>query len=115
MTLNAPAADVALLDLPQPYVLFLGDTTEPDVIVVCHEPGRERMVGHAQYALPRIEETIDLNLRLGGRTNPAIRCGGISLNTSRLSESAAGDRRARQAHRHSHVRRAPPGRGGAGR
>lgn len=29
MTLNAPAADVALLDLPQPYVLFLGDTTEP--------------------------------------------------------------------------------------
>ena len=28
MTLNAPATDVALLDLPQPYLLFLGDVTE---------------------------------------------------------------------------------------
>jgi uncharacterized NAD-dependent epimerase/dehydratase family protein len=63
--------------------------SQPDVIVVCHEPGRECMLGHPDYAVPTIEETIDLNLRLGRRTNPAIRCGGISLNTARLSESAA--------------------------
>lgn len=63
--------------------------SQPDVIVVCHEPGRERMVGYAQCPVPTIEESLHLNLRLGKRTNPAIRCGGISLNTARLSEAAA--------------------------
>jgi uncharacterized NAD-dependent epimerase/dehydratase family protein len=63
--------------------------SQPDVIVVCHEPGRTHMLGHAQFALPSIEEALDLNLKLGRRTNPAIRCGGVSLNTSQLSESEA--------------------------
>jgi uncharacterized NAD-dependent epimerase/dehydratase family protein len=58
--------------------------SQPDVIVVCHEPGRTHMLGHSHYALPSIEETIELNLRLGRRTNPAVRCGGVSLNTSQL-------------------------------
>ena len=36
-----------------------------------------------------IEEVIDLTIRLGSRTNPAIRCGGISLNTSSYDGDAA--------------------------
>jgi uncharacterized NAD-dependent epimerase/dehydratase family protein len=63
--------------------------SQPDVIVVCHQPGRTHMLGHPQFELPSIEETIDLNLKLGRRTNPTIRCAGVSLNTSHLSESAA--------------------------
>jgi uncharacterized NAD-dependent epimerase/dehydratase family protein len=63
--------------------------SQPDVIVVCHEPGRERVLGHPGYALPSIRDTIDLALRLGSRTNPDIRCGGVSLNTARLDEAAA--------------------------
>jgi uncharacterized NAD-dependent epimerase/dehydratase family protein len=63
--------------------------SQPDVIVVCHEPGRTRVLGHEEYALPSLEDTIDLNLRLGQRTNPAIRCGGISLNTSTMSDAEA--------------------------
>jgi uncharacterized NAD-dependent epimerase/dehydratase family protein len=63
--------------------------SQPDVIVVCHEPGRTHMLGHAQYALPSIEETIELNLLLGRRTNPAVRCGGVSLNTSKLAPDEA--------------------------
>jgi uncharacterized NAD-dependent epimerase/dehydratase family protein len=63
--------------------------SQPDVFVVCHEPGREQLVGHPEYALPSIAETIDLTLRLGRRTNPAIRCGGISLNTATLDADAA--------------------------
>jgi uncharacterized NAD-dependent epimerase/dehydratase family protein len=59
--------------------------SQPDVIVVCHEPGRQKMLGHAGYSLPEVAETIDLNLRLGRRTNPAIRCAGVSLNTARLA------------------------------
>jgi uncharacterized NAD-dependent epimerase/dehydratase family protein len=63
--------------------------SQPDVIVVCHQPGRTQIVGTTGYRLPGIEETIDLNLRLGSRTNPAIRCGGVSLNTSQLPEADA--------------------------
>lgn len=63
--------------------------SQPDVIVVCHQPGRTKVVGAADFALPTIEETIDLNLRLARRVNPAVRCAGISLNTSHLDADAA--------------------------
>ncbi|MCD9033006.1 DUF1611 domain-containing protein [Luteimonas sp. Y-2-2-4F] len=63
--------------------------SQPDVIVVCHAHGRERVLGHPHYALPSVEETIDLALRLGARTNPAIRCAGVSLNTGGLGDDAA--------------------------
>jgi len=71
--------------------------SQPDVFVVCHEPGREYLVGHPQYALPSIAETIDMTLRLGRRTNPAIRCGGISLNTAGLDADAARELLARES------------------
>ncbi len=63
--------------------------SQPDLIVVCHEPGRRRLVGHPEYALPSVEEIIDVALRLGCRTNPAIRCAGVSLNTSQMEARAA--------------------------
>ena len=63
--------------------------SQPDVFVVCHEPGRTEMLGTAGYMLPSIEEVIDMTIMLGRRTNPAIRCGGISLNTAELSAEAA--------------------------
>lgn len=59
--------------------------SQPDVIVICHEPGRIDMLGTANYTLPTLTETVEMNLRLARRTNPAARCGGISLNTSALS------------------------------
>lgn len=63
--------------------------SQPDVIVVCHEAGRHRILGHEEYDLPSIEETIEVNLLLGRRTNPSIRCGGVSLNTSQLGPAEA--------------------------
>jgi uncharacterized NAD-dependent epimerase/dehydratase family protein len=62
---------------------------QPDVIVVCHEPGRDYHVGHPDYPLPGIEEIIDLTLQLGRRTNPAIRCAGVSFNTSQMDAKSA--------------------------
>ena len=53
--------------------------TQPDVIVVCHEPGRTRMLGFPDFEIPAVEEVIDLAIRLGRRTNPGIRCAGLSL------------------------------------
>ena len=63
--------------------------SQPDVFVVCHEPGRRHLVGHPEFPLPSIAETIDLTARLGRRTNAAIRCGGISLNTAALDADDA--------------------------
>jgi uncharacterized NAD-dependent epimerase/dehydratase family protein len=63
--------------------------SQPDVIVVCHEPGRTHILGYPQYLIPEIAETIDLNLRLARRTNAGARCAGVSLNTSRLGAEGA--------------------------
>lgn len=63
--------------------------SQPDVIVVCHEPGRHRMLGYTDYAVPSVDEVIDLALRLGGRTNPAIRCAGLSFNTAAMDAAEA--------------------------
>jgi uncharacterized NAD-dependent epimerase/dehydratase family protein len=63
--------------------------SQPDVFVVCHQPGRECVHGYPDYPLPSITETIELTVLLGRRTNPAIRCAGVSLNTSHLDPLAA--------------------------
>jgi uncharacterized NAD-dependent epimerase/dehydratase family protein len=63
--------------------------SQPDIIVVCHQPGRDRILGHEDFAVPAIAETIEANLLLGRRTNPAIRCGGVCLNTGHLPASEA--------------------------
>ncbi len=63
--------------------------SQPDLIVVCHEPGRTDVLGTAGYTLPSVEETIEANLLLGRRTNPAIRCGGVAYNTSKLDAAEA--------------------------
>ena len=63
--------------------------SQPDVFVVCHDPSRQVILGMEAFALPSVEEVIDLTIRLGSRTNPAIRCGGVSLNTSSLGAGEA--------------------------
>jgi uncharacterized NAD-dependent epimerase/dehydratase family protein len=58
--------------------------TQPDVIVMCHEVGREQVMGLPDYSTPSIAEAIELTLRLARRTNPQVRCAGVSLNTAHL-------------------------------
>ncbi len=85
--------------------------SQPDVIVVCHEPERETMLGQPGYAVPGLAETIELNLRLGRRTNAAIRCAGVCLNTSRL-DAADAQRVLHQESAHLALPVADPMRGG---
>jgi uncharacterized NAD-dependent epimerase/dehydratase family protein len=73
--------------------------SQPDVFVVCHEPGRTEMLGTAGYALTSIEEIVELTFLLGRRTNPAIRCGGVAFNTSALEEEEAVALMARESQR----------------
>jgi uncharacterized NAD-dependent epimerase/dehydratase family protein len=63
--------------------------SQPDVVVVCHEPTRTRLLGDEDFAVPSVEEIIALTIKLGSRTNPAIRVGGISFNTGALREDQA--------------------------
>ncbi|PEQ14068.1 EBNA-1 nuclear protein [Novosphingobium sp. PC22D] len=72
-----------------PVSLGLLHGSQPDVFVVCHSPLRSHVVGLEDYPLPSVEEVIDLTLRLGRRVNPAIRCGGVALNTSEMAEADA--------------------------
>jgi uncharacterized NAD-dependent epimerase/dehydratase family protein len=73
--------------------------SQPDVFVVCHEPGRTEMLGTAGYKLTSVEEVVELTMLLGRRTNPSIRCGGFAFNTSALDEETATELMARESAR----------------
>jgi uncharacterized NAD-dependent epimerase/dehydratase family protein len=47
------------------------------------------MLGTAGLFVPSIEDVVQQTIALGRLTNPAIRCAGISLNTSGLDREAA--------------------------
>lgn len=63
--------------------------SQPDMFIVCHEPGRTHVLGYPDFSIPSVEEVISQTLALGSLTNPDIRCAGISLNTSGLSTEEA--------------------------
>ncbi len=73
--------------------------SQPDVIVACHDAGRTKLLGNDRFRLPSIQEVIELNIRLGARTNPAIRCGGVTINTSALRKDVASELLDREAQR----------------
>ena len=59
--------------------------SQADAFVVCHDATRKNISGWEHYALPSIRDAIDQHVLLGSRTNPDIRCVGISVNTSSLA------------------------------
>ena len=58
--------------------------TQPDAVVVCHEPTRTTMRNVAT-PIADVGEVVEQTLALGRLTNPQIRCVGIALNTAALS------------------------------
>ncbi len=63
--------------------------SQPDAIVLCHEPTRPHMRGTPTVPMPDLQAVIDANIRMGRLTNPDIRCIGVSVNTSALSDGEA--------------------------
>jgi len=59
--------------------------SQPDAFVVCHDATRNTVSGWEHYSLPSISECIEQHILMGQRTNPDIRCVGISINTSALA------------------------------
>jgi uncharacterized NAD-dependent epimerase/dehydratase family protein len=65
--------------------------SQPDAIILCHAAGRTHVDGYPDFALPDLAECIETNLILARRTNPAVRCAGISINCSTLSAGERAD------------------------
>jgi uncharacterized NAD-dependent epimerase/dehydratase family protein len=86
--------------------------SQPDVIVLCHEVGRDYVMGLDGYRTPGLNEAIELTLKLGGRTNPGVRCAGVAINTAGLSNPEADATLARYA-AETGLPAADPMRGGA--
>ena len=59
--------------------------SQPDAFIVCHEAGRMGIDLWDGFSTPSLADCIETTQRLGRLTNPAIRCVGISLITSKLT------------------------------
>lgn len=63
--------------------------SQPDILVLCHDPARREIDGFPGFAIPPLAEVIALNLTCARRTNPAAQCLALALDTSRLSAADA--------------------------
>jgi uncharacterized NAD-dependent epimerase/dehydratase family protein len=61
--------------------------SQPDAIVLCHDPSRRTIDGYPEFPIPDLRVVIDDYLRAGRLTNRAIRCVGLSINSSSLSDT----------------------------
>jgi len=67
--------------------------SQPDALVLCHEPARVTIEDYPDYPIPPLEDVITQYLAAGRLTNRAIRCVGLSINSSRLDAAAWDDYR----------------------
>lgn len=63
--------------------------TQPDALVLCHDPTRRTIASLPDYPQAPLTEAIDLYLRCARLTNPAARFVGVALNTSDYAEPEA--------------------------
>ena len=63
--------------------------SQPDALVLCHEPTRQHMRGLPGSPIPDLERCLDANLAAARLTNPAVKAVGVALNTSNLGEHEA--------------------------
>jgi uncharacterized NAD-dependent epimerase/dehydratase family protein len=63
--------------------------SQPDALVLCHEPTRSHMRGLPDYPLPSLEACLEANLAAASLTNPTVVCVGIAVNTSRMATGDA--------------------------
>lgn len=75
--------------------------SQPDAFVVCHAAGRTHIDGWEHVLLPSIDAVIERTVQIGQLTNPAIRCVGISVNTSTLPPGGRHDYLATLSERHA--------------
>jgi uncharacterized NAD-dependent epimerase/dehydratase family protein len=63
--------------------------SQPDALVMCHDPLRKRLFGYATFPCSGILDAMALYLQAGRLTNQRIRFVGVSLNTGGMSAEDA--------------------------
>jgi len=63
--------------------------SQPDALVLCHDPSRDGIDGFPGFPIRPLDETMALYVSLARVTNPAAAFVAISLNTSSLAEADA--------------------------
>lgn len=61
--------------------------SQPDALVLCHDPTRTAINGFPDYPIKPLAEAIEGYLAVARLTNPAARFVGVSLNTVKLNEA----------------------------
>ena len=60
--------------------------SQPDALVLCHDPARTTIEGYPNHPIPDLQVAIDRYVEAARLTNTAVRCVGISINSSELSD-----------------------------
>lgn len=61
--------------------------SQPDALVLCHDPARDTIEGYPDFPIPPLQEAIRRYVEAGQLTNRAVRCVGVSINSSSLSDA----------------------------
>lgn len=61
--------------------------SQPDALVLCHDPSRTSLNGFPHIPIVPLEEAFPAYLATARLTNPKVRFAGISLNTSAMTDS----------------------------
>jgi uncharacterized NAD-dependent epimerase/dehydratase family protein len=62
--------------------------SQPDAFVLCHDPSRTTIELFPHAPIPSLADAIAQYVTAGRVTNPAIRCAGVSINSSSLTDDA---------------------------
>ena len=62
--------------------------SQPDVLILCHDPTRLHVKSHPDFPLPPLNVAAERYLEAARLTNPRVRLAGVSLNTSKLEADA---------------------------
>jgi uncharacterized NAD-dependent epimerase/dehydratase family protein len=61
--------------------------SQPDVLILCHDPTRPSLKGLPDYPILPLPVAAERYLQAARDTNPAVRLAGVSLNTAKLDAS----------------------------
>ena len=63
--------------------------TQPDALVVCHDPLRKHLDEMPDFPIPDVADCAARHVEAARLTNPRARCVGVSVNTSKMTRAAA--------------------------
>lgn len=61
--------------------------SQPDALVLCHDPSRATIEDYPHIPLPSLREAIRRYVEAARLTNPAARCVGVAINSSTLDDA----------------------------